>query len=292
AGYLRAVAYLAGGASAEDVAFVNTPVEPDRLDVHLVELYTTVLDSHGRPVAGGLDPEAFAVLENGVRQQIRDVEQAGDAPVRVVTLIDCSSSMAAQIGQARQAALGFLRNLLGPQDQAAVIAFNNAPHVMVPLTGDLGRLEEGLQEVLVEGDTALYDSLAVALLSLAQAKGQRAVLLLSDGADRTSRLDFEQTLEVARQQGIAVYAIGLGQPEGEERSKLTRLAEVTGGRSFFIGGAAELAGVYERIEKELRAQIRIAYQSSHNETDGAFRKVQVRMAKSGMEARTISGYYP
>jgi VWFA-related protein len=292
AGYLRAVAYLTGGASAEDVVFINTPEEPDRLDVHMVELFTTVLDIHGRPVTGGLDPETFVVLENGVRQQIRDIEPAGDAPVRVVTLIDCSSSMAAQIGQARQAALDFLRNLLRPQDQAAVIAFNRSPHIMVPLTGDLGQLEEGLQGILAEGDTALYDSLVVALLSLAQAKGQRAVLLLSDGADSTSRLGFEQTLEVARQQGIAVYTIGLGQPAGESRSKLIQLAEVTGGQSFFAGDVAELAGVYERIEKELRAQVKIAYQSSHNESDGAFRKVQVRMAKSGMEARTISGYYP
>ena len=291
AGYLRAVAHLAGGASAEDVVFINM-MEPDRLDVHMVELYTTVLDSDGRPVTGALDPEAFTILEDGVRQQIRKVEPAGDSPVRVVTLIDCSTSMAAQIAQARQAALGFLRNLLRPQDQAAVIAFNRAPHILVPLTGDLDRLEEGLQDVLVEGGTALYDSLAVALLYLTEAKGQRAVLLLSDGADRSSRLGFEQILEVARQQGIAVYAIGLGNPDGQEREKLTRLAAETGGRSFFAGEVAELPGVYEQIENELRAQVKVAYQSSHTGTDGAFRKVQVRMAKSEMEARTISGYYP
>jgi hypothetical protein len=68
---------------------------------------------------------------------------------------------------------------------------------------------------------------------------------------------------------------------------------VTGGRSFFAKDASELAGVYSQIEKDLRAQYRIAYQSSNTGTDGAFRTVQVQMAKEGgLEARTISGYYP
>jgi VWFA-related protein len=294
-GYLRAVAYLAGGGASEDVVFINTPAEPDKLDVHMVELYATVLDGQGRPLTGGLEPGAFVVLENGERQQIRQVEQVGDTPVRVVTLIDSSASMAAQMGPARQAARDFLHGLLRPHDQAAVIAFNRAPQVTVPLTGDLGQLDEGLKGILAGEDTALYDSLVYSLLYLARSSGQRAVLLLSDGMDRTSRLSFEQTLEVAQRMGIAVYAVGLGLeegPRGEAAQKLHRLAAVTGGRSFFAKDASELAGVYGQIEKELRAQYRIAYQSSHTGTDGAFRNVQLQMAEGGMEARTISGYYP
>jgi Ca-activated chloride channel family protein len=295
AGYLRAVAWLAGGGASEDLVFINTPDEPDAMDVHLVELYATVLDGQGRPLTGGLDPAAFQVLEDGVRQKIRQVEHVGDTPVRVVTLIDSSASMVAQMGQTRQAALGFLRGLLRPQDQAAVIAFNSSPKVTVPLTSDVGQLEEGLQSILAEDDTALYDSLVYSLLYLTGTKGQRAVLLLSDGLDRTSRLDFGQALEAARRAGIAVYAVGLGLPDGakgEAAKTLTQLAQVTGGRSYFAKDASELAGVYAEIEKELRAQYRIAYQSSNNGVDGAFRTVQVQMAKGGVEARTISGYYP
>lgn len=295
AGYLRAVAWLAGGGASEDLVFINTPDAPDAMDVHMVELYATVLDSHGRPLTGGLDPAAFQVLEDGVRQKIRQVEHVGDTPVRVVTLIDSSASMVSQMGQTRQAALGFLRGLLRPQDQAAVIAFNRSPKVTVPLTSEVGQLEEGLQGILAEDDTALYDSLVYSLLYLTGTKGQRAVLLLSDGLDRTSRLNFEQALESARRAGIAVYAVGLGLPDGakgEAAKTLTQLARVTGGRSYFAKDTSELAGVYAEIEKELRAQYRIAYQSSNNGVDGAFRTVQVQMAKGGVEARTISGYYP
>lgn len=295
AGYLRAVAYLAGGGASEDLVFINTPAEPDALDVHMVELYATVLDGQGRPMTGALEPGAFQVLEDGVRQTIRQVEHVGDTPVRVVTLIDSSASMVKQMGPTRQAALGFLRSLLRPQDQAAVIAFNNAPRVTVPLTSDLGQLEEGLLGLLAEEDTALYDSLVYSLLYLTGSKGQRAVLLLSDGLDRTSRLGFEQALEAARRTGIAVYAIGLALPDGakgDAAQRLTRLAVVTGGRSFFARDVSELAGVYKEIEQELRAQYRVAYQSSNTGVDGAFRTVQVRMARGGAEARTISGYYP
>jgi Ca-activated chloride channel family protein len=295
AGYVRAVAYLAGGGASEDLVFINTPVEPDSMDVHMVELYTTVLDGQGRPVTGGLEPGAFQVTENGVRQKIRQVDPVGDTPVRLVTLIDSSASMAPQMKSARQAALGFLRGLLRPRDQAAVIAFNRHPQVVVPLTGDFERLSEGLQGMLAEDDTALYDSLVYSLLYLTEAKGQRAVLLLSDGLDRSSRLGFEQALEAARGSGIAVYAIGLGLPsgaEGEAGQRLAQLAGVTGGRTFFADDASQLAGVYAEIERELRAQYRISYQSSNNQTDGSFRRVQVQVGKGGAEARTVSGYYP
>lgn len=295
AGYVRAVAYLAGGGTSEDLVFVNTPIAPDSMDVHMVELYATVLDGQGRPVTGGIDPGVFQVTENGVRQTLRQVDQVGDTPVRLVTLIDSSASMAPQMQTARQAAHGFLQKLLRPRDQAAVIAFNRDPQVLVPLTGDLERLNEGLQGMLAEDDTALYDSLVYSLLYLTEAKGQRAVLLLSDGLDRSSRLGFDQALEAARRSGIAVYAIGLGLPsgaKGEAGQRLTQLAGVTGGRTFFADDATQLANVYAEIERELRAQYKISYQSSNNKADGSFRNVQVKLAERGMEARTISGYYP
>jgi VWFA-related protein len=296
AGYVRAVAYLPGEGSAEDTVFVNTPAEPDAIDVRTVELYATVLDGQGRPVTGGrLEPTAFAVLEDGVRQEIREAAPVGDTPVRMAILIDSSASMEEEMKATRQAALGFLRSVLRPQDQAEVIAFNRTPQVMVPLTADLGQLERGIRKIVAEKVTTLYDSLVYALLDLAGVKGQRAVLLLTDGEDHGSRLGFAHALEAARRMGIAVYVIGLGLPggtQGDAGTRLTRLATATGGKSFFIGDTEELSGVYAQIATELRAQYKIAYQSSNTGTDDAFRAVQVRLAAAGLEARTISGYYP
>jgi VWFA-related protein len=294
AGYVRAVAYLSDGRATEDTVLLNTSEKPDEMAVRLVELFTTVVDPSGRPIQS-VEPGIFSVLEDGVPQRLRIVEAAGEAPIRVVTLIDNSLSMRENLEETRAAALGFLRRTLRPTDQAAVITFNRSPRVAVRLTNDLEELEEGLTGLLAEDQTSLYDSLAYALQYLGGVKGQRAVLLLSDGMDRTSRLSYEQTLEVARRAGIAVYTIGLGLGDGgrgEAGKKLARIAAETGARSWFVAGTAELDGVYAQIERELRSQYHLAYQSTNNSPDTGFRAVKVQLAGKGMEARTISGYYP
>jgi Ca-activated chloride channel homolog len=292
--YVRAVATLANGATAEDVVLINAPARPDAIDVRLVELYATVLDGQGRPVAASLDGGAFQVAEDGVPQQVRQVDPVAETPLRLVTLIDSSGSMFGRMPETRKAAREFLRKTLRPQDQAAVIAFNRAPKVVVPLTGDVGALEDGLDGVQAGDETALWDSLIYSVFYLGEAKGQRAVLLLSDGMDRVSRFRYEQAIECARRAGVAVYTIGLALDQGakgEAAQRLAHLSEVTGGRAFFAADTKELAGVYGQIENELRARWRIAYQSTNTRTDGTFRAVQVKVAK-GLEARTISGYYP
>ena len=76
------------------------------------------------------------------------------------------------------------------------------------------------------------------------------------------------------------------------KRKLRRLAEETGGRTFFIDEAEELAAVYGEIEEELRSQYLLAYASDRPQRDGQFRTVKVEVKKSGLEARTIQGYYP
>ncbi|HEX3129400.1 MAG TPA: VWA domain-containing protein [Thermoanaerobaculia bacterium] len=293
-GFVRAVAYLRDGRSAEDTVLLNTPDQPDEMAVRLVDFFATVMDGAGRPVQS-VSPGLFSVLEDGVPQRLRVIEPAGETPIRVVTLIDNSMSMRDNLAKTRAAALGFLKRTLRPTDQAAVITFNRAPRVAVRLTNDLEELEEGFTGLLAEDQTSLYDSIAYALQYLGGVKGQRAVLLLSDGMDRTSRLSYDQTLEVARRAGIAVYAIGLNLDEGgsgEAGKKLSRIAAETGGRSWFVSGTADLDGVYTQIERELRSQYHLAYQSTNNSPDTGFRAVKVQLAEKGLEARTISGYYP
>jgi VWFA-related protein len=293
-GYVRAVAWLTDGSAAEDLVLLNAPDRPDAIDVRLVELYATVADGKGRPV-DGLDPSIFHVLEDGMPQKLRRAERVAETPVRIVTLIDNSASMQPRLESTRQAAAEFLRRVLRPQDQAAVITFNSAPRVAVGLTGDLAALEEGLSGLVARDETALYDSVIYSLYYLTGAKGQRAVLVLSDGLDRSSDFRYEDALESARRAGIAVYAIGLDLPNGhrgEAARRLARLADETGGKSFFVKGTSELPGIYEEIERELRSQYRLVYQSTNSSTADAFRAVRVEVDKEGMEARTISGYYP
>jgi Ca-activated chloride channel family protein len=289
--FVRAVAYLADGTSAEDVALLNSPAPPETMDIRLVELYTNVVDRKGQPVEG-IDPRELQVFEDGARQTVRQVERVEETPLRLVTLIDDSASMRPRLEPSRQAALQFLRRTLRPRDQAAVITFNRSPRVAVGLTSDLAALEGGLSSLTADEDTSLYDSLIFALYYLGGAQGQKAVLLLSDGEDHTSSFRFADALESARRAGIAVYAIGIDLPKEGASGELARLAAETGGRSFFVRGTEELDAAYREIQRDLRSRYRISYQSSNTRPGDAFRAVRVEVARSGLEARTISGYYP
>ena len=96
---------------------------------------------------------------------------------------------------------------------------------------------------------------------------------------------------------MALYTVGLdlSSQEADVRLKLSRLADETGGRFFYISKASELERVYDTIQSELRSQYLLAYQSSKEAAAGEpdkFRTVEVKMSRPGLEAKTLRGYYP
>jgi VWFA-related protein len=289
--YVRAVAYLPDGNSTEDLVFINAPDYLEELDIQFVELYTTVLDTQGRPVEG-ISKEEFTVLEDGVKQQIARFERVEDLPIHVGILIDNSASMVGTLGEVRNAALSFFEQAITPRDRAAVITFNSFPHLAVELTNDRSALGSGLAGLVPEGQTALYDSVMFSLYYFTGIKGQRAILVLSDGKDEASRFNFDETLEYARRAGITIYSIGLRLNDQDARRKLTRLSNETGGRMFYIREIAELEAIYSQIQRELRSQYLIAYQSTNTSEEDAFRVVDLKIRRPRVEVKTLSGYYP
>jgi Ca-activated chloride channel family protein len=291
--YVRAVAYLADGNFVEDLVFVNAPENLEQIDVHFVELYTAALDRRGRPVEG-LAREDFTVLEDGVEQTLRRFERVADLPIYAGVLLDTSSSMAEELDEALDAAHRFFETVLTPKDRAAMITFNHTPELAVRFTSDPQVLAGGLSGIGAAGGTALYDAVIYALYYFSGVQGKRALILISDGEDQSSRYRFEDALEYARRTGVGIYTIGLGTAANTPvvRSHLLRLASETGGQSFFISRALELARIYDTIERELRTQYLLAYQSSQEGDADTFRQVEVKVARPGVEAKTLRGYYP
>ncbi len=293
--YVRAVAYLDGGTSTEDLVLVNAPGFNQKLDVQLIELYTSVVDGKGRPVEG-LGKDDFTVLEDSVPQQIRRFEKVTDVPIYAGILLDTSASMAegGRLDQAVQGALDFFEKVITPKDRAAVITFADQPNLAVRFTNQASVLAGGLAGLTASGNTALYDTVIYALYYFGGVKGKRALILLTDGKDEGSHYTFNDALEYARRSGVAIYTIGidLSSQNADVRLKLSRLADETGGRFFFIERAKELGGIYDTIQKELRSQYLLAYQSSKEGNEDKFRTVEVKVGKPGMEAKTVKGYYP
>jgi len=290
--YLTVRATLDDGTMAEEVRFINAPRYLEEVEVNLVELLTTVTDRSRRPV-GDLERGDFEVLEDGRPQEISKFERVSGLSLSVGITIDTSGSMMNSLIEAKQAAIGFLNNVIGPRDKVFAVAFSREPVLLIPPTDDVGAVENAFDDLQSIGWTALHDAIVSSLYYFRGVRGRRALILLSDGDDSASYYPFREALEYAKRSGVVVYTVGLnvGALKVGIRNKLKELAEQTGGRVFFIHTASELSGVYREIEEELRSQYLLAYSSDNSDDKETFRTVEVRV-KGGLKARTIAGYYP
>ncbi|MBE1285030.1 MAG: VWA domain-containing protein [Rhodobacteraceae bacterium] len=143
-------------------------------------------------------------------------------------------------------------------DRMALIVFGSRAYVQAPLTEDLQTvltLLDQTQVGMAGPHTALGDSIGLAIRTFEASEiDQRVLILLSDGNDTASRMSPVNAAEIARDNGVEIYAIGVGDPEatGENRLDLGLLAELasrTGGEDFFAGDVEALQGIYDRIDE-------------------------------------------
>src|SRR4029078_11275661 len=155
----------------------------------------------------------FSVKEDGTPQQLVRFEQVRDLPIKTAVLLDTSASMEKSMEDAQRAAPAYLTDIVTPKDRAALITFNDRPRLQVKFTNELIQLGGGLAGLKAERGTALYDSVVFALYYFNGLKGQRALIVLSDGKDENSKFKFEDTLEFAQRAGVAIYAIRLSRQQ-------------------------------------------------------------------------------
>ncbi len=292
-GYLRALAVLRDGEQAEDLQFINAPQFLSGIEVEAVELPVTVVDRQGRPVEG-LTQADFEVLEDGVAQEISHFSLQSDLPVRLGLVLDTSGSMAKTLPEVQRVVLSFLRNLLRPRDRAFVLAFSDRPALLEGFTADFQALERALIALRADRETALYDAIVYGLFQFSGVRGRKAMIVLSDGKDNASRMDFDRAIDYAARAGATIYTIGidLSIVDVKTRSQLTRLAQTTGGQAFFLPRGADLSPITAQIDRELRTQYLLAYTSSSQAPRDQFRRVSVRVKRPGVEVRTVAGYFP
>ena len=293
-GYLRAVARLkeADADPIEDVVLVNTPDFMETIDVHLVELPTTVLRD-GKPVPN-LTENAFKVFDEGKPVKIAKFEQVDDLPLSLGMAVDASGSMEEKMVQARNTASSFFQSVLKKGDKAFLVAFDAQPHVVQKWSSDLTEINSGLAKLRAEESTALYDAVVYSLYNFQGVKGQKALILVTDGKDTMSKFTFEQALEYAQRAAVPIYAIGIGirAVDIDVRSKLNKFCGETGGSAFYIEEASDLTKIYADIQTELRSQYVLGFYPDAAEVKpgGRWREVTVQVAEG--KAKTIRGYYP
>jgi Ca-activated chloride channel family protein len=273
-----------------------------RAAVDVVSLNVTVVDGQNRYVTD-LNESDFSVFEDGTRQDLLFFNRT-NLPIALSILIDTSASMENRMAIAQEAAVGFVRKLRS-QDLAQIVDFDSRVEILQDFTNGVAELERAIRSTNAGGSTALHNALYISLRELAKVKAKspedvrrRAIIVLSDGEDTSSLVSYEEVLELAKRSETAIYTIGLQtkdapQTKGfrEAEFVLRQFAQETGGRSFFPNRVEDLKDVYGQISDELSSQYSIGYASTNTRRDGAWRRVQVQIARPAAIPRTKRGYY-
>jgi tight adherence protein C len=269
-------------ALADDTVKINvTQVDPS--DFPNVRIVANVVDAQGHAVKG-LQATDLTVSESSRAQRI-GVDLANTvAPIALVLVLDTSGSMAGKPFADAKAAMNSLAQSLGPKDQAAIVTFNTAVSIAQPLTSDRAALTAAIDRAVAGGDTAIFDALSAAadLLAPVPASSRRAIVLLTDGIDNSSRATTlaGATAKVAALKAPA-YVIGLG--TDLDRPVLQALADgSTGGAAFVAPTSAQLAGIYAGLSEQIATQYVVSYHSDIAEVAaGAALEVTLQLVRSG-----------
>ena len=266
-----------------------------RSGVDVVAVTATVFDAEGR-LAPGLPREAFEIYEDGEPQAITQFTNER-VPVGLGVLLDQSDSMFGQrMVDARAAVEQFLFELLNPDDEFFVLAFNHYPHIITRWTSTPGDVRAALAEVRPSGGTAIYDAVVGALPMIGRRTRERAALVvISDGADTASDLTVGEVRTSLLRSDAFVYAIAIDSPSRQAintRVNPAALGEITGqsgGRTEVVQDMDGLRAATARIAEELNSQYVIAYASPHA-TDGKYHSIRVRVTRPGYKVRARNGY--
>ena len=253
--------------------------------VSAVEVYATVSDARGEPMAG-LTASDFRVEEDGTPQSISTFA-AGEFPLAVAIGVDRSFSVTPErLAAAKEAARSFVQHLR-PTDQAMVIAIGSEVETVAPLSANHAEAAAALDRLAPWGTTPLHDATLAALDVIQAASGRRALILLSDGEDRYSRTSSDALVAEARRRDVLVYPVATGRKHPE---LFAELASVTGGRSFHAAERRDLEAALGAIARELRLQYLLGYAPTSDQRHG-WRSIRVTVARPDVRVRAREGYH-
>lgn len=274
---------------AEDRVFVAAGSRPAtarrttlRSDTNVVLINVRVADRLDRPVMD-LRREEFRVFEDKVEQPL-SYFTSEETPLSIGLLMDTSKSMRPRIVDTRLALARFLETM-NPSDEAFLETFADHPSLVTPFTTNVSEIQDAVTRADPLGRTALLDAIYLAMHQMKRARHPaKALLIVSDGADNSSRYTESEVLRLVRESDIQVYSIGIGEADirvpglaflmGVEL--LPEIAEQTGGRHFSVRNASELPEVIARAGREMRSRYVLGYTPALRR-DGKYRKVDVRI---------------
>jgi len=272
-----------------------------KVDVNLVNVFVTVTDEHGAPV-GGLTKDNFVLMEDDQVQNISIFDKQSALPLSIALTIDTSLSTRHDLPLEQASAKRFAHAIMRPVDGLAVYDFSENVHDDTHgYTPDLKRIDESIDHIRMGAATALYDAIYLASRALNQRKGRKVIVLITDGEDTVSKVDYKEAVRAAEEAEALVYSIiivpiesSAGREIGGEHA-LIQLSEDTGGKYHYATSAAQLDEAFRKISDELRTQYLLAYYPSQRTSFSEFRRIQVKVEGvpdgAAYHVRHRAGYY-
>ena len=238
---------------------------------------------------------AFALLVVALArpQDVERLSRTNTEGIDIMLAIDVSGSMLARdfrpdrITAAKEVAGSFIADRYG--DRIGLVAFAGEAFTQSPLTTDQGTLQTLLARIrsgLIEDGTAIGNGLATAINRLRESNAKsKVIILLTDGENNRGEIAPLTAAEIARDQGIRVYTIGVGtrgtapyptvdffgnptvvQAKVQIDEKiLGEIADLTGGRYFRATDNAKLQSIYDEINQLEKSKVEISQYTTYTE---------------------------
>ena len=302
--------------------------EPIRVDVHLINVAFSVMDSEGKFVSD-LNQDDFDVLEDNVPQKISFFAPASETPLKLGLVMDFSGSQSQALNSHHKDLETFLKTVITPRDRAFLLCFENHLRLVDDFTSQakdivdsLDHFEAAVRRVPKEKKgirvtranypemgppevrplftgTAFFDAIyeSIAEKFRAEQQGRKALVIFSDGEDNSSARDELETIEIAQANDAVLFCVRYTELKHgvvTSRNKygktvMARIARDTGGADFDAHEKG-LAANFNAIGDQLRSSYELAYHTTNPVSDGSFHKILIRCRRPGMAIRAKSGY--
>jgi Ca-activated chloride channel family protein len=279
-----------------------TPTPPEefgadeivKVNTELVNLNVRVIDRNNRPI-DNLRQNDFHVFEDGVAQPIESFSRE-EVPISYGLAVDTSGSLRSQL-QAVIDAGKTIVNSNKPGDETFLVRFISSDNIetVQDFTASKDLLMDGLDELYIQGgQTAIIDAVYLTAEHVAEYKKgddndrrRRALIVITDGEDRSSFYSQEKLFARLREEDVQIYVIGFVReldkegglirksPREKAVNLINKLASETGGRAFLPESLSELPKIADEIVRDLRTQYVVAYNPTNKSRDGSFRSIKV-----------------
>ncbi len=274
----------------------ESPTAHFKIDVNLTLVYATVTRPDGW-LDHSLTRQDFELEENGHPQNIAFFSRESELPLRIALLVDSSLSTARDLKFEEEAAARFFQSILRPQDGAAIFDFSYDVDQLSGYTNSISTLSRAIHSIVPGTATSLYDAIYLAAETLKSHKQKKVIVIVSDGADTTSKVSYDEALRAADEAQAIIYSIVImpikndaGRALGGEHALIT-LAEQTGGKAFYPTSSHDLDETYTKISDELRTQYTLGYYSNVHSPSMLLRTITLTTSRPDLIVRTRHGYF-